>query len=252
MKRFIKKTLFLLAMAVAVAGCNSSMMNDEEDDSVPQDYTDNGGDEGFLCAIVENASKYGNVVEVKLMVHDRSINKYVELTRFDWKDDGFMIVLPKTLGSNNIYALIRDGMYPTNIDFVQSTMTISNENVRVGNVYFVGVDKNGNAIATFFSVKIDENGNTKAIFTYTDSNVNISGYTYGDGHAHPACLDCPSWFEKTTSYFVDWEKGWNVWYLSISHTRTDYVAITTEQWSTAPVSGLKWHGSEENLQMFQD
>jgi len=203
-----------------------------------------------IKAKVENASKYSNVVEVKLMVHDRNINKYVELARGKWKDGSFTIIPPKALGQNNINALIRDGRHPTNIHFVQSTMTISNENVRVGNIYFVGVDKRGNAVATFSPVKEDEDGYTETIFTYVDSDVTIFGYTYGEGHTHPANEDAPSWFEITTTYSVEWKKGWNVWCFSRHHTRVDYTVITTEQWSTTPVSGLKWHGSDENLWKF--
>ena len=240
MKKNIKKTVFLLAMAMAIAGCiGCSEMNSGYDNV-----------DGFFYAKVENASKYTNVVEVKLMVHDRSINKYVKLAHFDWKNGGFTIELPETLDPNYFDTLIRGDMWPTRIVNMTPNISISNENVKVSDVYFVGVDKYGNVIATFSPVNIVEDGYTEAIFTYVDSDVTISGYTYGEGHAYPACPECPSWFVETTTYSVEWEKGWNIWFFSRSNTIEGHVIIYTEQWSNTSVSGLKWYGSEENLWRF--
>jgi len=215
-----------------------------------------------ITAKVENASEYSNVVEVKLMVYDRTtqevvppfgnitlIDHYIELARGIWKDGGFTIELPKTLASNHLRALIRDGS-PSVISNKQPTLVIKKENIRIGIIHFVGIDIDGNAVATFSSVKTGENVDTEAFYTYVDSDVTISGYTYREGAVRPADEDAPTWFETTTTYSIKWKKGWNIWCLSTSHIITGYTAITTEQWSTTPVSNLKWYGGDRYLSNF--
>jgi hypothetical protein len=215
-----------------------------------------------IKAKVENASKYRNVVKVKLMVYDRTTSErhgnvnvftdhYVEIANGKWKNGGFTMEFPKTLAQNHIRPLINSNS-PTQIYYKQPTMTINDENVRVVDAYFVGVDKKGNAVAIFSPVKIAENDNTKAFYTYADSDITISGYTKSEGHAIPEHEDAPSWFEETTNYSVEWKKGWNVWSFSSNYTITGYTLIITKQWTTASVSGLKWYGSEEYLHIFQN
>jgi len=260
--KVFRRVVISLAVAIAFAGCNAFEVKNEEEYDDPQMSSNNYGNEGVFYAKVENASKYRNVFEVKLMVYDKTtsrtngnvttfIDHYVELARSKWKDDGFSIPFPETLASNHFRALIRYGRPPTLIDHIQSTMAISNENVKVSDVYFVGVDKNDNVVATFSFVNTDEDCRTEAIFTYVDSDVTISGYTVKEGHAQPAYEGAPSWIEKTTTYSVKWEKGLNIWFFSTSNTIESYKMITSEKWSIDPVSGLKWFGSEENVWKFQ-
>jgi len=257
MKLKLKKLrlpVMLLALAVSISSCAKK-------------------EAGSCCADewyfeVENASEFKNVVEVKLMVYERdsiravgsygstfTTNLYIALARSEWKDNGFTIEFPKTLASNYLYPLIRGDAIAPPITRIpkQPTTTISNGNVKVTTAYFVGYDKDGNVVAVFSPANIDKNGNTQtATFTYVNSDVSISGYSKAGGHAMPIYPDGPSAFETTTNYSVKWKKGWNVWSLSRTHTVEGYTAITTEQWTTTPVSELKWYGSEENLHIFQN
>jgi len=212
---------------------------------------------------IENASKYSNVAEVKVMVYDRTTSKinsndtvfvdcYDVIARGEWKDGGFAIALPETLAPNHLRALIHGGSNSTNIEFLQSTMNISSENVKVADAYFVGVDKDGKVVATFSPVMKDEDGYSEAIFTYFDSDVIISGFTEVNGHAIPAYEDAPNWFEKTTNYSVKLKKLWNVWFFSSYRTKEGDTMIIKEQWSNNPVNGLKWYGSENNLFKFEN
>jgi len=205
--------------------------------------TDRLIEENELYVKVENASEFSNVAEVKLMMYDASNNRWIELAQSDWKDGGFIIELPETISSNYLHALDING-FLINIA-TPPTITVSNKNVKVRTPLFCGFDKDGKEVAYFRPSAIDENGNAKDVFfTYVDSDVNISGYTKAEGHAIPACPDCPSWFKQTTTYSIKWKKGWNVWWTSSDYTVAGYTLIETRQWSTAPVSELKWYGSE--------
>jgi len=223
----LKLLILSLMLIVAVSSCKKGGDN---------------SDEGMLYVKVENASEFSNVAEVKLMVYDRSIDMNIELTNGEWKDGGFTIEL-SMLDPNYCYTLANSG-FPTSIANIPPTMTISNNNVKVGNVNFCGVDENGNLVTHFYPF-IDENGTTnRAFYTYVDSDVTISGYTEESGYYHIIeGSNAPEEFKQTTTYSVKWEKGWNVWFVSRSQIREGDIMIITEQWSTAPVSGLKWYGS---------
>ena len=215
----------------------------------------------YIHAKVENASEFNNVVEVKLMVFDRydivitsSIERYVELVRGDWKNGSFTIELPKMLDPSHLRPLVGGigANRPTNIAFAQRTMDINNRNVRIVDAHFVGIDKDGNIIAVFsLSNRNGGYAGTEVLFTYVDSDVTISGHTRREGHVM-SVPGGPTWFEEITNYSINWEKGWNVWYYLKSSTVTDRIWIRTNQWSTTPISGLKWHGSKENLWKFQN
>ena len=201
-----------------------------------------------IYAKVENPSNYSNVVEVKLMGFDRNLGKNVDLAHGDWKNGGFAIDLPKTLTPDYLYALINSGGLPTTITGTPSTLNISNKNAKIMNAEFWRVDKDGNMFSHFYPFKIDKDGNAKsAFYTYVDSDVTISGYIEGvvviaefdeDKNA-----DFLYQWEKTTTYSIQWKKGWNVWCLSGSLSKTD--RQITEQWTTVPVSELKWYGGDD-------
>jgi len=124
-------------------------------------------------------------------------------------------------------------------------MTISNMNANVGNVDFWGADKVGNVVAHFYPFRIDEDGNAQqAIYTYVDSDVTISGYveTRRMISEYDEDKNANIWYEwkVTIIYSIKWEKGWNVWNYSSSSSLED--RTITEQWTTIPVSELKWYG----------
>jgi len=250
MKTILKITALsaiLLSLVGVLVSCG------KEKEMPPSGWID-----GHIHAKVENASEFSNVVEVKLMVFDgydtttfangiSITERHVELTRGEWKDDGFTIELPQALAPNHLRPLVGEvgGNHPTNINVAQSTANVSNRNVRIVDARFVGIDKDGRVAATFFLAGANTGwGGVDAFFTYVDSDVTISGNIRQEGHTIPASPDSPTWFEEITNYSIKWENGWNVWYRSRSSTVTGYILLITNQWATIPISGLKWHGSK--------
>jgi hypothetical protein len=194
------------------------------------------------CFEIENSSKYRYAVEVKLTIYDVNTRSTIEIVCGDWGDGGFTIALPKTLDSNYLHPLIHGDDWWTTLYYIVpsividmlSTITISNENVKVRHAEFMGIHKDGYWGDIFYPVKIiDEDNYTRAIFTYVDSDVTISGFTSTrNDFGNPP-------FEIHRTYSVEWKKGWNVWYFSKSRTITG-----DGQWSSIPVDGLKWYGRE--------
>ena len=199
---------------------------------------------------VENATEYSNVVEVKLMVIDRNIGKYIELASGEWKDGGFTIVLPNKLDPNFLSTLFNNNRVPMPIINPPSTVTINNKNVQVCYAYFFGFDKDGNAVNYFYPAEIDKDGNVQdAFFTYADSEVTISGSaerrkdsfisTQHDWVRNQGCiLMFIQWNKINTIYSLKWEEGWNVWSL---YRFAVSGSTATEKWSP-PISNLKWYG----------
>lgn len=212
------------------------------------DYTD-ADTKSSIFVKVENASKYSHIVEVKLMCYDKSKDRSIELASGDWKDDGFTIVLPKTLEPNYFNALVNNGEigFPTIIN-TSSTMNINNKNVKVGSVNFWGVDKDGNWVTHFYPFEIDKDGDAKsAFYTFVDADVTISGYTesntvIGEYDEEINATILHEW-KTTTNYSVKWKKGWNVWSLSKSESAPE--RTITEKWSNVSIDELKWYAGED-------
>jgi len=238
MKKILKFTTLVAALLV-FAGVFFSCKKGEEK---PQQ-----GCVNEWCFYIENASKPNSIVEVRLMVYDTisewaPVPNHVKLARTNWESDGFTIELPKTLEQNHLRTLF-NGNFPASIPTNQPTVTVSNENVRVATAHVIGFDKRGLPAISFSPVVVYDNevpwGFTQAIFTYVDSDVTISGYTY---------VETGFGYDISTAYSIEWEKGWNVWYFSkyeiISETGR---LIMTEQWTTSPIDGLKWGPSGRRL-----
>jgi len=245
MKTVFKKTLcftvtttLCLVFLFAVTGCDK-LENPDVDDLYLKIENVSGK--------IENASKYNNIVGIKLIWFE-SVSKYSILARGDRENGGFTIALPKTLDQNCLNALNISGFH-INIA-VPSTLNVSNNNVKVFTLSnYCGVDKVGNVVAYFRPSAIDENGNVKDVyFTYVDSDVTISGYTESRFTVIPTeNYTGPGEWKQTTTYSIEWKKGWNVWWISRNwHTPT---ATVTERYSTNPVNNLKWDG-EENQSHF--
>ena len=233
---------FVIIALFAVTGC----------DSVEKPVVENP-DGYVLYAQVRNPSRFSDVAVVKLVIWDRTGRK-VELARGDWKGDGFRIVLPKTLNPNRLHTLINNndinrGFAPTMVS-APSTITISNKNVRVVNASFLAFDRAGNQITYFFLSKVDENGNISpggiTYFTYVDSDVSIFGYNKREvlGYPNYHWIDTPTpvLFQKTSTYSIEWEKGWNVWRFTGG---TDFLnRAKREEWTTIPMSKLIWNSNK--------
>ena len=200
---------------------------------------ENSDEDGlFLYAKVENASEFSNVVTVILKTGE------IELARGKWKDDGFTIFLPKTVDSNYLRTISM--FLPTAIIDPPSTLTISgNKNLNFLSAYFWGYDKDGNYIARFSPYDREyPHWDGIPYFTYIDSDLTISGYIEEDVLA-------PIWnvidshilynWKKTTTYSIEWNKGWNFWRFSGTQSLLE-LGIMTEEWSTTPKDRVKWMG----------
>ena len=207
----------------------------------------------YINAKVENASRYNNIVEVRIIMYNSNIDKDVELARGEWKDGGFTISLPKTVDSNYLYSLIDNEGASTTIIDTPSTLNINNRKIKIWNTQFRGVDKNGNLVTHFYPFEIEADGNIKGFFyTYADSDVTISGYTEREGaiiteydvELFRDIIIMRVWWDKiTTSYSVKWKKGWNIWGLSRFYNIPE--RIVTEKWSSTPTNKLNWYGGED-------
>ena len=228
MKQLFKSFILLLMLMVLVSSCEKVGDKPYED---------------VLYAKVENASEFSDIVEVKLMIHVGESIGWVELACGKWKGDGFKIVLPKTIAPNYLNPLILDGWRKLYTE--ESTISVSNPNVEVRDFSFLeGVDKYGNAVASFKPFEIDEGGNVKDVYyTYVDSDVTISGYSESVFTVMPdEGYTGPYEWKMTTTYSIEWKKGWNVWWTSSSWYALE--ATVTRKYSTNSSSELNWRGTK--------
>jgi hypothetical protein len=244
MKKILKKPLWLTTITTqcvivvtlfAATGCDKLYK--------PYEFC------GKIEAKVENASKYSNVVVVKLMIGN------IELARGDWKNGGFTIEFPETLNPSYLHALINNNNVYMNINEPPSTVKITNKYVKVYHAVFLGVDINGKVVDRFYPIEIDKNGwGQDVFFTYVDSDVTISGYTerrndvllfteYDEARFVGMDIHPMSFGKITTTYSIKWKIGWNVW--SFSRFYPSMKNKTTEKWSSTPASKLKWYSGKD-------
>lgn len=203
-------------------------------------------------AKVENASKYCNIVSVKLMVFALNIGDYIELASGDWKGDGFTMALPETVEQNYLQASEYNRGLLEPIANSSLAMTISNRDVKAGTAHFYGVDKDGNFVTSFYPLKINESGAAdEAFFSYVNSNVTISGHyeTEAVQDFEVNGIMYIALVKTSTTYSVDLKKGWNVWWLSNIRCEQDFTI--TNKWSTAPVDKQKWYSFEDKWELLQ-
>ena len=196
------------------------------------------GENSIKC-IVENASEFTDIVKVKVLAWDRITCENVELATFDCKDGAFTIKLSKIATPTHLEQLIFGDWYneilldfykPTTVIEDQPTLSINDKNVKVMDVVFAGYDKDDNWLCNLSLLETNDESINKVVgtLTYVDSELTISGYTY----------------PVRTDYSIKWKKGWNIWYRLVSITEIeDNNIIVTNQWTTTPISELKWYGS---------
>jgi len=184
-----------------------------------------------IHAKVENAEKFGNIVEVRLIIalppaESGLPNRHIEIARGDWKDCGFAIELPKTVNPNHLSRLTPDGRWRVRLnryiysEELSAATTISNRNARTVSGELGGFDKNGDLVAFFsFGNMIDEDNYTRAVFTYVDSDVTVLGNSVR-GHEISA-YDEISYLKVLGTYSIEWKRGWNLSSLAKSRTVTD-------------------------------
>ena len=231
---------FIVVILFAANGCIKQEEPEFEYDSVVTK----------IEAKVENASKFSNVVLVKLMVYDSNARLYNELASGAWKDGGFTIALPETLDPYRLHALKVNGIW-INL-YSPPTMDVSNKNVNVLDEFlFLGVDKYGKVVANFRPSPKVKNDDPNAAFydtmyffyIYVDSDASISGSSKSvfDVIATVDYTGPMSW-TKNTTYSIDWKKGWNVWWSS--RTYDEQEAVVEEKYSSGPFIKPKWRGEK--------
>jgi len=244
MKKILKFTAlsaFLLVLAGGLSSCSAcGNINPARDNplfchnelsSVNIAFDDGVGK---LTIKVKDLSDFDRIVGIELMVFDGSAYRNVEIARGDWINNGFTVTLPKTLDSNFLRPLLNHSDWlPSIHPEVPPTMSISNENVRIGIVSFRAI---GNTMPFFpLFCKIDKNGIAHNVhLIYVDSDVTISGYRETSMAQDEAC-ECGQktmWilWDVAINYSIDWRRGWNVWYFSTSRSGAE--RKITEHWST--------------------
>ena len=225
------KNLFLFSVFIV---STLTLMNcgDKGSPTRPDADRDIGTPDPFdlhLHGEAENASKYDNtdVVILRMECDGRAPG---QLAVGNWENGRFTIEFPKTLDPNCL------------VEFYIDSIAFSNRNVKTKEVYFSVNDKDGNYVTSLYNVKETENGYVEARYIYVDSDVSISGHTtrlayLNEKDESGRCV--PNLWKINETFSVEWKKGWNIWYLSGSVSRTE--RTTTAYWSTVPVSGLKWY-----------
>ena len=178
---------------------------------------------------IGNASKCDNFVEMKVTM---SINPFgyetIDLARENWECNGFTFYLPKTINPN--YLMPIDFNLPTTVD-------ISNKNAKIGTVFIAAYDKDGSFVNNLAPCKEIKDGYyVQANYVYVDSDVTISGYYKSESVYNEAMI----------TYSLEYKKGWNVWYYLSYRTRTGDKVTVANEWTTTPVSSLKWYGEERH------
>ena len=233
----VKTTLYLVLVTLFVAtGCDKIEKPDEL-------YTN---PVTKIEAKVENATKYSNVVAVKLMVITKYTDGYIELARGDWKDGGFTIELPQTIDPSILCAETYTRGLLGPIADPSLKIAVSNRNAKAGTACFYGVDKDGNHVTDFYSLKIDENGNiNEAFFSYVNTDVTIFGHDEREAiqDFQVGEVRYIANVKTSTTYSVDLKKGWNAWWFS--NIRDEQKFTITNKWSTAASVGVKWYSFED-------
>ena len=197
-------------------------------------------------AKVENASKYSNIVAVKLIVYAINAGGVIELARGDWKGDGFTIVFPEMVNPNYLQVSQYNRGLLEPIDNTSLNMTISNRNAKATTAHFWGIDKEGNLVTSFYPLKINGGGNANEVFfSYVNSDVTITGHNETkavqdfevNGTRHIALV------RTSTTYSINLKKGWNAWWLS--NIRCEQNFTITNKWSSAPIDKQKWFSFED-------
>jgi len=241
------KKINVLIMLLILAGFSSCAKTDRLEDGL---YIEIGN----IYGKIENASKYSNVVEVKLMVSSVGI-KPIELASGERKNGGFKIEPKKTLDPNYLHTFIDNEREYLRIIDPPATVTISNKNAKIFHAKFLGFDKNGNVVTRFYPIEVDSVGYSQDVYyTYVDSDVSISGYTerelspityteYDNARYKNMHVMWAMFNKVTTTYSVEWKKGWNVWSFS---RFSSFPGITaTENWSTELNNTLVWYSEED-------
>ena len=237
MKKVLKLTVLSAVLLIFVAGFVSC-----EDKKEMQEMQEiQQGCINEWCFDVENGSEFTDVVEVRFVLGD-----IAELTRSTLKNGRFTIILPETLDSNNLRSLSQGTNYwlpPAG--FRPPTLTVSNENVRVGDFRFVGINKYGSEVAEIRPIKTEDGILAFGLFfVYADSDVTVSGY---DGlwgfYITSMFIIAPN-----KNYSIELKKGWNVLWISTNgdistNGGIEGTTTITAQSLTAPSIGIKWYGS---------
>ena len=252
-----RQVIILLLMAVVTACSNfiieNSTQEKEQDEQITETPEPSEPSEPEIATLESSLYAkvvYGNVDTVKLVWYDRDAKVYIELARGEWKGDGFTMELPETLDPKYLHPLIGDTGLPPSIPDAPSTLAITNKNVNVANVSFIGVHAKSPLRTSFYLHEIDEQGNYSpgglTYITYVDADVSIFGYREDEVLdylcGYNMLLDdtpiAPVLWKETRLYSIKWAKGFNVW--RFTGWKNCQERTSQEEWTTIPMSRLRW------------
>jgi len=214
----------IIAASIVFSGCDK----DKDDDS-------GGNTASQIIAKVENASKYSDVIKVKLTAWDYTAGKDDVLVTVDFKNGGFTLDLPETLAAK--YLASFEATFYRDEDEVNQ-LNISNKNAKMTLAEIEGFDADDESVTYFVYGKEDNNSSTVAYYIYSDSDVDISGTIKTTDDEYD--------WEDNENYSLNLKKGWNVIYLiEYDSTYKDGKEISNASITSSPVSGLKWYGNED-------
>ena len=150
----------------------------------------------------------------------------------------FSLELPAKVDDKYLDSHLFDEEFPTSIK-------VSDKRVKIGAFSFSTTnldDSKENQIPTtgglvvyrgkvypLVHAKSDDISTTEGLFYYADRNCSITGtMTASDGH-------------YTITYSVHLKRGWNIVYHTEKYMETTDKQIRIEEFSTIPVSGMKWY-----------
>jgi len=212
MKKILKITIFAMGLLMLTVSCKKEKKKTLY------------GCVGTRCFgfEIENVLKYSNATVVKIMTDrpgycfefsTKTFLPPIEITRSDWKDNGFTIALPKIANTICLFTFWYSA---------PPTVLISNRDAKWTCPWISLYDRFDNWEDGLVLAKKTKDGYVMARFIYIDSDITVSGH-----HSF------------STIYSIEWKIGWN-WLVESYSTETGIRRV-----SSTLVDGLKWHLTSE-------
>ena len=208
----------VLILSLSFIACGGS----DGDSTLPS-----GGFNGVVSGTVENASAYSDIKRIAVFFDEEEDEE--EITICNFTNGNFTLNLPPTIPSGRLW--------PVETFLLGAETT--NNSAKMNFFEFIhGFDSTtgdidfDDFVAMFVYGKETSNSFTSIEFTYSDSDVVITG---------SGTMDFG--MQVKMSYKMSLEKGWNKVYCTMKASSPLVVSLT---WSTKPVSGLKWFEEDDD------
>jgi hypothetical protein len=217
----MKRNFFMMAFVClfTVVALSSCSKDDDDENGKSGSIPDN-----TITATVENGNSYNSQIDiVKAEIWDYSTGESHVLASAEYKDGGFKLVLPASVGSQYLELLDEED--------IPAGITVSNKNVKSASVYELDAYKSGDRAGWLYN----ETGNWEGSLMYVDGDVTVTGTeTDTDSWEDSEGTHTETWIIQ---YSVNLKKGWNMVYIKETESgNTETIEVTT----TAP-AGAKWY-----------